>query len=118
MWLKGSQLRKTESGPNGEALWKLSTLLSMRGDIDTKARKAASKLRSETVGLLNRLRAALADDIAVNPSLPRDLDAQLFGYFDVLEAQRKTANAANKAEAAGEEAPADQQTQGAEPKTG
>jgi hypothetical protein len=76
---------------------KLSALLSKRGDVDTKARKAASKLRSEAVGLLNRVRAAVADEVAANPALPRDLDAQIFGYFDVLEAQRKAVNAANKA---------------------
>jgi len=99
---------------------KLSTLLSMRGDIDTKSRKAAAKLRSETVGLLNRLRAALADDIDVNPTLPRDLDAQIFGYFDVLEAQRKAANAANQEEAAGTQEPPQKEepTQGTEPKDG
>jgi len=98
--------------------WVLLPRHSKRGDIDAKSRKAASKVRSETVGLLNRLRDALADDIAANPALPRDLDAQIFGYLDVLEAQRKAANAASKSDAKGAEEPSprkDEPTQGAGP---
>ncbi|MDC3955654.1 hypothetical protein [Polyangium jinanense] len=76
---------------------KLSTLLSKRADVETDGRKHASKLRSETVALLNRVRNAIADDVATMPELPRDLDAQIFGYLDELEQRREVANRAAKA---------------------
>ncbi|MRG96459.1 hypothetical protein [Polyangium spumosum] len=76
---------------------KLSTLLSQRADAGTDGRKSAGKLRSECVALLNRVRGAVADDVAISPDLPRDLDAQVFGYLDELEQRREDANRAAKA---------------------
>jgi hypothetical protein len=74
---------------------KLSALLSQRADVDTNGRKGAQHLRSETVGMLNRLRNAIADETRVG-KLPKDLDAQIFGYLDDLEAQRAAALRAPK----------------------
>jgi F0F1-type ATP synthase membrane subunit b/b' len=71
--------------------------LSGRADLDTGARAAAGTLRSQTVGLLNRARAAIADDVAQNEKLPRDLDGQIFGYLDELEERREAAARAAKA---------------------
>jgi hypothetical protein len=76
---------------------KLSVLLSQRADIDAKKRKNAQALRSETVGILNALRSGIGREVARNPELPKDLDAQIFGYFDTLEAQREAQNRAAKA---------------------
>jgi len=69
---------------------KLHTLLSARADADTGGRKDVQKLRSETVGLLNRVRAAIADE-AMEGGLPGDIDNKIFGYFDELESARRAA---------------------------
>lgn len=73
---------------------KLDTLLSERAD--AKDRAEASALRSDTVGLLNRLRKSLKAEQKANPSLPADLDTQVFGYFDLLEANAAEAHAEAK----------------------
>jgi hypothetical protein len=70
---------------------KLSTLLSERADVSTSGRAGAQKLRSETVALLNRARQAIADEAALSTTLPHDLDAQIWGYFDELEEHRAAA---------------------------
>jgi hypothetical protein len=77
----------------------LSVLLSQRADIDGKTRKLAGVLRSETVGILNELRRGIAREQRRKPELPSDLDAQIFSYFDTLEAQREAANRSAKAAA-------------------
>jgi len=88
---------------------KLDTLLSERADTDTKGRKDAQRLRPETIGLLNRARAAIADERTVSKALSADLDAQIFGYFDDLEetraAQQKPTKGKGKGEPSGEETP-------------
>ena len=56
----------------------------------TSDRSNAAPLRGQTIGMLGRFRAALADEIAMDSSLPRDLDAQIFGYFDELHRRRGT----------------------------
>ena len=76
----------------------LSTLLSGRADLDNGARRGAGVLRVQTVALLNRARAAVADDVEANPALPRDLDGQIFGFLDELEERRDaSASAARSA---------------------
>jgi hypothetical protein len=77
----------------------LSELLSDRADVDDSGRKDAGKLRSETVGLLNRFRGALADEVDDNTALPRNLDQQVFAYFDELEGMRAASLAAAAAAA-------------------
>jgi hypothetical protein len=72
----------------------LHELLSNRADVDDTGRKDAGKLRGNTIGLLNRCRSALADEMADNAKLPGNLDQQVFAYFDELESMRATASAA------------------------
>ncbi len=72
----------------------LHELLSSRADVDDSGRKDAGKLRGNTIGLLNRCRSALADEMADNAKLPANLDQQVFAYFDELESMRATALAA------------------------
>jgi hypothetical protein len=48
------------------------------------SRASAMALRSSTIGLVGRCRSALADEMAVNEELPKDLSALVFGYFDEL----------------------------------
>jgi hypothetical protein len=86
----------------------LNDLLSNRADMDESGRKDASKLRSQTIGLLNRFRGALADEVEETAVLPRNLDQQVFAYFDELEGMRASALAAAKAaRAAAAAAPGD-----------
>lgn len=73
---------------------KIDTLLSERAD--AKDRAEASVLRSDTLGLLNRLRKSLKAEQKANPSLPADLETQVFGYFDLLENNAAEAYAAEK----------------------
>lgn len=49
------------------------------------------KVRSTTLGLLSRFRAALIDEIEEDTSLPRDLESRIFSYFDQLQATREEA---------------------------
>lgn len=74
----------------------LGVLLSQRADLTAIGRVEASKLRAATVGTLGRLRAALADEMSVNPNLPTDLDAKIFGLFDELDKMAADASAARK----------------------
>ncbi len=67
---------------------KLATLLSDRVDATPAARKGAQKLRTETIALLNRARAAMADEIRSSNTVPKDLDMQVWGYFEELEGLR------------------------------
>ena len=69
---------------------KIDVLLSQRADKEDRA--AASALRSETIGLLNRLRKSLQAEAKEDASLPASLDGDVFGYFDLLEG--KAADAA------------------------
>jgi hypothetical protein len=72
----------------------IAKLLSQRADKETGARREAGKLRSSTISILGRFRAALADELATNKALPADLDARVFGYFDQLHDMRADALAA------------------------
>jgi len=76
---------------------KINTLLSERAD--AKDRAEASALRSDTIGLLNRLRKSLKAEQKANPSLPADLETQVFGYFDLLETNAAEAHAEAKRKA-------------------
>jgi hypothetical protein len=57
----------------------------------------AKAVRTATIALLGRCRDALAEELAENPALPRNLDGILFGYFDKLEQMRAEAAAARAA---------------------
>lgn len=89
----------------------IAKLLSERADADTGARSLAGKIRTSTISILGRFRAALADEIATNKALPADLDARVFGYFDELNGMRADAVAAAHHRAhATQPAPAPQST--------
>lgn len=71
-------------------------LLSRRADVPKGARARAAAIRSETVGVINRLRADLGREIKKNPALPRDLDQRVFGYLDTLLSMKPTEAAATE----------------------
>ena len=75
----------------------IDTHLSERAD--AKDRKAATVLRGEALSRLNRLRDDLADALKDDSTLPPDLEAQVFGYFDLLEKKDAEAAAAAKKKA-------------------
>jgi len=78
----------------------VGTLLSLRADAAKGARSDAGKIRSSAVGVLGRFRGALSDELSVNTALPKDLEAQVFGYFDELDGMRAAALAARPRKAA------------------
>jgi hypothetical protein len=71
---------------------RLHGLLSARADavatVDAATRRRGAQLRADTVALLGHFRDALTDELAADPSLPRDLDARVFGFFDQLVKRR------------------------------
>lgn len=76
---------------------RLHDQLSARADeANAPTRKDAASLRGDAIGLLSRLRASLGDEVKHDKKLPRDLDTQLFGYLDQLDATRAAAHAAKK----------------------
>ena len=62
----------------------IGTLLSERADITSMSRREANKLRTVTIAMLGRFRGALADEMANNQNLARDLDSRIFAYVDQL----------------------------------
>jgi len=86
----------------------LDAALSQRSASRKMSRSPAVPLRSSTLSLLTRMRASLQDEIALNPTLPRDLEARIFGYFDEIaalnEGAARTGNGTGK-DPAGEAAP-------------
>jgi hypothetical protein len=48
----------------------------------------ASTLRFQTLKLLGRFRKTARDEMVARPDLPRGLETQLFGYFDLLQSAR------------------------------
>lgn len=78
----------------------IASLLGDRANANSKSRAEAGKLRTSTIALLGRLRAAVADEVAEDESLPRDLEAKVFGYFDELSKMRADSLAARKESAA------------------
>ena len=70
---------------------------------DAKDRETANVLRSDLVGTLNETRRQLRREQKKNPSLPADLEAQVFAWLDDLEKSSAQEAAAEK-KAAEEEA--------------
>ncbi len=77
---------------------KLDTLLAQRADKTVASRSDAAKLRTATLGILGRFRGALADEMAVDKTLPSDLDGQVFAYFDQLATMRNDTRRSNTTE--------------------
>ena len=73
---------------------KLDELLGQRAEKDTGGRKDAGKLRVATIGMLTRLRGAIADELDHDAKLPRNLETQIFGYFDQLAKMRTSKGSA------------------------
>jgi hypothetical protein len=75
------------------AAGQLKSLLSDRAQAVAENRlsrnREAIALRSATIGLLGRFRQALADEIAIIPDLPTDLETRVFAFFDQVESQRE-----------------------------
>jgi hypothetical protein len=68
---------------------KLDKLLDARSLTGTGLLPAqVIQLRTTTIGVLGRFRGALADELAVEAELPRDLDMRVFSYIDQLQAMR------------------------------
>lgn len=91
---------------------KLGALLSERAALTAAAEAKHAifaTVRGEVIGLLLRFRQALADELAVDLSLPRNLDAQVLGYFQQLHesrlAQRQAAAARHASRATEPPAP-------------
>jgi hypothetical protein len=76
----------------------LDKLLSSRALIKAGTPSDVHVLRGTTIGLVGRARAALADEVAYSPALPRNLEALLFGYFDVLNQFRQAASTTAQSE--------------------
>lgn len=81
---------------------RLSDLLGQRADKDTGNRKDAGKVRTATIGMLRRLRGALADELEYDPKLPRNLDTQVFGYLDQLAKMRAASGGSSSGGGGGE----------------
>jgi hypothetical protein len=74
-----------------EAGKRLDQLTSERASVRAETasdRGPAGALRGAMIGLLGRARAAMADELAANTTLPRNLVEQTFGYFDELSVTR------------------------------
>lgn len=69
---------------------KLHTLLEKRADVLSQSRKDARTLRSKALGMLRDLRRSIRRAVELDPALPRDLEARLFGYMDTLAAMVKS----------------------------
>lgn len=92
----------------------LGALLSDRADIPVDSREGAATLRAKTLGTLTRMRSALADELAGNPKLDRNLDTLVFAHFDQLAAQWSAAK--KRAKSAAEPKAAEAKADAAAPK--
>jgi hypothetical protein len=75
---------------------KMSERAKTEAEQGERSRAGAGKLRGSLLGTLTRCRAALSDEVKMKSSLPRNLDAQLFGYFDELDAKRAASQSQEK----------------------
>jgi hypothetical protein len=83
----------------------LDALLRKRADVVTADRSGVAGLRASTVGLLNRLRTAVADELEDDADALARADHALFAYLDELEARRAPTAAAPTAPPAPTPAP-------------
>jgi hypothetical protein len=86
----------------GDNLDKLLSDRAMTGAEAGEGAKDTAGLRSATIGMLGRFRAAVADEVGSNAKLPKNLDGRLFGYFDELSQARAKQGKAVKGAKAGE----------------
>ena len=87
----------------------LGELLSERADKEVRTESARTKklhvIRVETISLLYRFRETLVQEVEANPTLPRDLEAQVFAYIDKLAENREDARKPGNDEEADSETP-------------
>lgn len=77
----------------GDDIDKLLNDRSLMSNGNENLSTPAIKVRTTTIGLLSRFRAALIDEIEEDTSLPRDLEHRIFSYFDQMQATREEAAA-------------------------
>jgi hypothetical protein len=65
---------------------KLDELLNQRADVPKGIPRQAATLRAKAMGTLNRFRKDLKKEIERDSNLPRDLEQNVFGFFDTLHA--------------------------------
>lgn len=75
----------------------LDGLLQRRAGVAPTDRTGVGTVRSRCVGMLNRFRAALADELDDDAAQAAAVDAALFAYLDALEAKRAAAAAVTEA---------------------
>jgi hypothetical protein len=85
----------------------LSERASLTAEAAAEATEKASTLRFSGIGLINRFRQSLSDELEGNADLPRNLDALVFGFFDQLAIGRMNAAARAAAESPTSEAVSD-----------
>ena len=56
----------------------------VQADASTADRRTSARLRSRAVSLLTRFRRAVQEELGLNPALPQDVDARIFGKLDEL----------------------------------
>jgi hypothetical protein len=71
----------------------LDAILRRRADVAPTDRSGLGTLRGRCVGMLNRFRAALADELDDDAAQAAAVDAALFAYLDALEARRAAVTA-------------------------
>jgi len=113
--LKGSLKKVPVAGAHSLYDWcvsfigagkELDKLLRKRADVVTGDRSGAGALRASSVGLLNRFRSALADELTDDAEALATTDHALFAYLDALEARRASATPAATPETPAVAAPA------------
>lgn len=67
---------------------RIATTLAERAEINATTRKHAMTVLADTLRILNELRNEVSAEIAATIGMPREIEKEIFGYFDVLEATR------------------------------
>lgn len=79
---------------------KIDTLLAKRADTtakeDAAKLKEASSIRPATIGLINRLREAMEDEVSMNDELDDSLANKIFAYYDQIAQTREDRSAKPK----------------------
>jgi hypothetical protein len=65
---------------------KLEELLNQRADVPKAVRNQSALARARAMGALRRFRKDLRKEIERDTTLPRDLEQNVFGFFDTLHA--------------------------------
>lgn len=66
----------------------ISKILAQRAEINATTRKHAMTLHGDSIRTLNEMRRATVGEIARTMGMPRTIEDEIFGYFDLLENTR------------------------------